>query len=109
MRYIKFFENYTQIDKLIDKLKKLLPEYNINVYNLDKKYIDDPRNKTKSNKCIDIEKDGNIYLDFYYNEFTPSKLKEIAQFWIDHKDRDADPVDLGHIKKIAQIIIENIQ
>lgn len=62
MRYIKFFENYTQIDKLIDKLKKLLPEYNINVYNLDKKYIDDPRNKTKSSKCIDIEKDGNIFI-----------------------------------------------
>jgi hypothetical protein len=100
-------ESYNSVDKLIEQLREaLLPEYTIDVFDLDKKYINDPRNKTKSTKCIEIRKDDDIYLDFYYDEFTPSKLKEEAQFWIEHRGRDMDPVTLGHFKKISQIIIE---
>jgi hypothetical protein len=90
---------------LINKLTiALQPNYQVVVSDIPENYINSPFNTTKSTKCIDIRKDDAIFIEFYYNEFTPAKIKEEANFWLSHNDRDMDHIIMAHFKTIANIL-----
>lgn len=91
--------------ELINQVTKALqPQYQLVVSDIPESYINVPQNTTKSTHCIEIRKDNETYIDFYYNEFTPTKIKEEANFWLNHKDRDMDHITMAHFKTIANIL-----
>lgn len=97
--------NLYNMNQLINKVTKALqPQYQLVVSDIPKQYINVPQNTTKSTQCIEIKKDNETYIDFYFNEFTPTKIKEEANFWLNHKDRDIDHITMAHFKTIANIL-----
>lgn len=105
MSNINKFQDF-KTDTLINKLQKVLQSegYDLVVTDIPGPFINSSRNRTKSTKSIDIQKDGDTYIDFYYNEFTLDKIKKEAEFWLNHKDRDMDPITAAHFKTIANIL-----
>jgi hypothetical protein len=94
---------------LINKLNTALqPNYQAVIQDIPEQYINVPMNRTKSTQCVEISdtKSGDIFIDFYYNEFNLTKLKEEGEKWLNHRDRDMDPVTAGHFRKIANILIQ---
>ena len=97
--------NLYNMNQLINKVTKALqPQYQLVISDIPEQYINNPFNTSKSTKCIDIKKDNDIFIQFYYNEFTPTKIKEEANFWLNHKDRDMDHIIMAHFKTIANIL-----
>ena len=97
------------MNNLINKLNTALqPDYQAVIQDIPEKFINVPMNRTKSTQCVEIinTKTGDIYIDFYYNEFNDTKIKEEGEKWLNHRDRDMDPVTAGHFRKIANILIQ---
>lgn len=92
-------------ETLINKVTLALqPNYQLVVSDIPEQYINVPQNTTKSTQCIEIRKDNETYIDFYYNEFNLTKIKEEAKFWLNHRDRDMDHITMAHFKTIANTL-----